>query len=321
MSDDKNNNVNQANNQNINEEIVFKIKLKSLKLLAYGLIFFSVIRKTKECGFKQVIASLKPNLYQDLVIELNWELLKEKLFDFTIKKADTVNQPITEDIMSVITEALKEPDFREDMLTYADKEQFGSIYELLKNKLSDVIPGRIELQCEIEKIDSTKSFEKQASEEEAAKKNENAMIVDPKSPHFINVEGFEDKLLGKKIGNLKSNDKIILKITDNSFSEKVYENLPSFKFGHHYGTFTEFYKDDSGINYAVFNLGNNFFGRFKVAKEDNIKKIKYVMPQNESGLDKLKFITDNTFTFYIILITVAVILCFLSWQYYTWLYE
>lgn len=306
----------------INEEIIFKIKLKSVKLLAYGLIFFSIIRKTKECGFKQALASLKPNLYQDLIIEMNWDLLKDKLFDFSIKKADTINQPITEDIMTVLTAALKEPEFREDMLEYADKEQFGSISELLKTKLSDVIPGRIELQCEIEKNDLSKQKdkEKQNKDNSDTSKKKESVVIDSKSPKFLSAEAVEDKLLGKKIGNLKPNDKIIIKITDNSFSENVYENLPSFKFGFHYASFVEFYTDESGIVFAVFNLGNNFFGRFPVTKEDKLKKIKYVMKQDESGLDKLKFITDNTLTFYIIIISAAVIICFLAWLYYSWLY-
>jgi len=301
------------------EEIIFKIKLKSVKLMAYGLIFFSIRRHGKECVFKQALASLKPTLFQDLPIELQWDLLKDKLFDFSIKKKDTVNQPITEDLLSAITDALQDSGFREDMLDYADREQFGSIYESLKTRFADVIPGRIEMQCELEKKKSS-ATEPQPKQNETTKQLQQKE-TDSKTPKFVAVNTIPDKLLGKKIGNLKQNDKVLVVIDDKSYPPKVYENLPTYKYGLHYGTFVEFFTDQNQMKYAILNLGNNFFGRFVVTKDNNSEKIKYVMAPNESRLNNMKFITDNTFTFYLIIISVAIILCFLSLWYYNWLFE
>ena len=310
------NSVNPANTSSPEEEVVFKIKYKSIKLMAYGLIFFSVMKDSKNCGFKQAFVSLKPNFLQDLNIEQHWELIKEKLFDMTIKKSDLFNQPMTEDVNAAISAALADSEFREDLIYNALQEKFGVLIELIKTKLTDVIPGRIELQCEIEVIDKSKV--KEIKKETKYPKTETPVVKGFDFPKFILLSPIEDRMLGKKLGALKPNDKAILKIDDDKIPESALAKIPNYKFGYGYAPLVEFYKENS-LQYAVFNLGSELFGRIPVTENNSTLRIKIVLDKNESKLDSLKFITDNSLTFYMIIILSAIIICFLSWIYYSWM--
>ncbi len=302
------------------EEIIFKIKYKSLKLMAYGLIFFSIFKNSKVCGFKQALVSLKPNFLQDLNIENNWELIKEKIFSMSINKSDQFNQPMIEDVMTVISAVTSEPEFLEEMLYNALQEKFGALTELLKSKLADVIPGRIEIQIEIEKIDLSKAKETKKEQRQRADAIASPPVKNYEFPKFILMSYIEDKLLGKKIGALKPNDKVILKIDDDSIPETALSKIPSHKFGLCYATFVEFYQENN-LKYAVFNLGNEIFGRFPVMESNSSVRIKMVLNKKNDKLDSLRFIKDNSLTFYMLVIIIAIILCFLTIQYYAWVME
>ncbi|HPP87805.1 MAG TPA: hypothetical protein PLM75_08115 [bacterium] len=303
--------------QNTKEEIIFKIKFRAVKLVAYSFIFFSIRRDSKLVGFKQVLASLLPNFFEEFIIDQRWNTLKEKIFNFSLTKKEMINQPLTEDMMEAITQALEDTTFRENIFDYADSEKYGMVVETIKSKLSEFIPGRLEVQCEIEKniIEDEIIQEKTKKEEDKEKE-----LLESPVDKFINVEPIVDELLGKQIKKLKKNDLIPLIPADPNYTEKFYKKLPNYKFGRLYGSFVEFYKD-SDKEYAVFNITKNVFCRFEVKPELKEKKIKYIMSKEESGIDRLKFITDNTFLFYLIIVGGALVLCILSWFYYNWYFS
>jgi len=308
----------QSTTANLNEEIIFKIKLKSSKLQAFALIFFSISKANCANVFKQVFASLKPNLFQELPIEANWLFIKEKMFDFSMKKKDILNPAITEDIMVAVSSMLAEDEFRAEILDYAQRENYGMLNEAIKRKLADVIPGRIELQCELEKFINRP--EDQKSEIKEKKSIKDVKKLDPKKPTFLQIEPIEDKLFGKKIGNFKAGNIVVVNITDTSVSNSELENLPTRKYGKFYSSFVEFYTENDK-KFVVVKLGENVFGRFEVNKEDMLRRIKTVIKEEDSEVNKLKFVTDNTFLFYLILLTTATVLTVLSWFYYSWMFD
>jgi len=303
------------------QEIIFKIKFKSNKLMAHGLIFFSILTDTMQCGFRQTLVSLKPNLFQDLLISLKWNALKEKLFNLTIKKSGEINQPITEDISAALSNILNDPEFCKDALDFAQNEKYGPLVELLKNSLADVIPGRIELQCEIESTDvkSKSEDEEESKSEPQTETKQNAEKQKNKLYNlndFIEVACVEDKIIGKTLSKLKKDDGVVVKVIDPKYSEHQISRLDSYRYGLCYCGFIEFYKEDEENEYAIFKLSANTFGRMKLNKYSKNAKIKTIIDDNEPANAGYKFIFENTLTFYLILIASAFILSFLAWQYY-----
>jgi RNA recognition motif-containing protein len=85
------------------------------------------------------------------------------------------------------------------------------------------------------------------------------------------------------------------------------------------GEFIEFYNHENN-EYAIFKLGENIFGRYCI----NNPNLKIKLYQTETSGEKenfiIKYITDNTLVFYILLIGLALAFILVAWFYYEWIF-
>jgi hypothetical protein len=299
-----------AENNNEHYELIFKIKVKMPKLLVNSFIFFCLDSVTKNCNFKYALSTLKPNIFENISIDMDWENIKEKIFDISLNHSDSLNQSVTEDITAALNILIENDDMRLQLFDCGKNLNKEKLLQIFKENLSD-ISDRLELKFEIEK----KTEKDSGSTDENTNGETDDKDLFPETDRFIEIQPVKDPVLGKPIKKLKKNDMVILKIVDPEFSEKDKKNLPNYMFGENAASFVEFYRKEGEI-YAVFKFDKNVFGRMKVT--DKEFKIRMLMDQNYAG-PEISFITDNSLLFYLILFGGAGILIVISMIYYNWI--